>query len=55
MTKLVTISIIFCPKDSRPGILYGKPKIHKPVANNLPKFRPILFAINKPGYNITKF
>ena len=44
-----------CPEDSRPGILYGKPKIHKPVANNLPKFRPILFAINKPGYNITKF
>ena len=30
-----------CPKGSRPGILYGNPKIHKPVVNNLPKFRPI--------------
>ena len=27
-----------CPKGSRPGILYGNPKIHKPVVNNLPKF-----------------
>ena len=27
-------------------------KIHKPVLNNLPKFRPILSAINTPGYNI---
>ena len=26
-----------CPK-SRPGILYGNPKIHKTVVNNLPKF-----------------
>ena len=30
-------------------------KIHKPVLNNLPKFRPILSAINSPGYNIAKF
>ena len=29
-------------------------KIHKPVLNNLPKFRPILSAINTPGYNIAK-
>ena len=26
-----------CHKDSRPGILYGNPKIHKPVVNNLLK------------------
>ena len=26
------------PKGSRPGILYRSPKIHKPVAENLPKF-----------------
>ena len=26
------------PKGSRPGILYGNPKIHKPVVNNLSKF-----------------
>ena len=44
-----------CPKGSRPGILYGIPKIHKPVVNNLLKFRPILSAVNTPGYNIAKF
>ena len=44
-----------CPKGSRPGILYGNPKIHKPVVDNLPKFRPILSAINTPGYNLAKF
>ena len=43
------------PKGSRPGILYGNPKIHKPVVNNLPQFRPILSPINTPGYNIAKF
>ena len=44
-----------CPEGSRPGILYGNPKIHKPVVDNLPKFRPILSAINTPGYNLAKF
>ena len=43
------------PKDSRPEILYDNPKIHKSVVNNLPKFRPILSAINIPEYNIAKF
>ena len=43
------------PKSSRPEIRYGNPKIHKPVANNFPKFRPILSAINTPGYIIAKF
>ena len=43
------------PKGSRPGIFYGNPKIHKPVVDNLPKFRPILSAIDTPGYNLAKF
>ena len=29
-------------RGSRPGILYGSPKFHKPVITNCPKFRPIL-------------
>ena len=44
-----------CPKGSRPGILYANSKIHKPVVDNLLKFRPILSAINTPGYNLAKF
>ena len=27
-----------CPKGYKPDVFYGNPKIHKPVANNLPKF-----------------
>ena len=38
-----------CPNVSRPGIGYGNLKIHKPVADNLPKFPPILSSINTPG------
>ena len=41
-----------CPVGSKTGILYGNLNIHKPVVNNLPKFRPILSAINTPVYNI---
>ena len=44
-----------CPKGSRPGILYSNPKTHKPVVDNLPKFRPILAAKNTSGYNLAKF
>ena len=33
------------PRGSRPDILYGSPKIHKPVISNCPKFRPILLTI----------
>ena len=36
------------PRGSRPGILYGSPKVHKPVINNCPKFRPILSTIGTP-------
>ena len=43
------------PLVSRSGILYGNPKAHKPVADNMPKFRPIVSAINTPGYNLAKF
>ena len=35
-----------CPVGSRPGILYGNPKVYKPVVDNMPKFRPILSAVN---------
>ena len=44
-----------CPVGSRPGILYGNPKVRIPVVDNMPKFRPILSAINTPGYNLAKF
>ena len=44
-----------CLEGSRPGTLYGNPKIHKPVVYNLLKFWPILSAINTPGYNLAKF
>ena len=27
-----------CPVGSRPGILCGNPKVHKPVFDNMPKF-----------------
>ena len=33
------------PRGSRPGILYGSSKIHKPVISNCPKFRLILLTI----------
>ena len=36
-------------------MLYGNRKIHQPVVNNLPKFRPILSVIDTPGYNIAKY
>ena len=43
------------PRGSRPGILYGSPKVHKPVINNCPKFRPILPTIGAPTYKLAKF
>ena len=43
------------PVGSRPGILYSNPKAHKPVVDNVPKFRPILSSINTPRYNLAKF
>ena len=37
------------------GILYGSPKVDKPVINNCPKFRPILPAIGTPTYKLAEF
>ena len=45
----------FCPISTRPGILYGQPKVHKTVTNNIPQFRPILSTINTPVYKLAKF
>ena len=44
-----------CPVGSGTGIIYGNPKDHRPVVDNMPKFRPILSAIKTPGYNLAKF
>ena len=35
-----------CPIGTRPGILYGQPKVHKTVINNVSQFRSILSAIH---------
>ena len=43
-----------CLAGSRPGILYGNLKVHKPVFDNMANFRPMLSAINIPGYNLAK-
>ena len=42
------------PMGSRPGVLYGLAKIHKPF-ELLPDFRPILSAIGTATYNIAKY
>ena len=34
------------PTGSRPGIMYGLPKVHKPLVNGNPKFRQIPSAID---------
>ena len=36
------------PVGSRPGILYGRAKIHKPIKDSVPPFRPILSDIGTP-------
>ena len=43
------------PVQCRSGILYGQAKVHKPVINNCPSFRPTLDAINTPSYKLAKF
>ena len=43
------------PTGSKPGILYGLPKIHKELVDNLPKFRPIVSMIGTPTYKLSKF
>ena len=44
-----------CPIGTRPGILYGLPKVHKTMINNTPKFRPSLSTINTPVYKLAKY
>ena len=44
-----------CPIGTRPGILYGQPKVHKTVVNNLPQFRQIFSAINTPVCKLAKY
>ena len=43
------------PVGTVPSVMYGLAKVHKPAVNNVPKFRPILSAINSPTYNISKY
>ena len=43
------------PVGSKPGTLYGSAKVHKPLINGLPPFRPILSAIGTPTYKLAKF
>ena len=43
------------PTGSKPGILYGQAKVHKPLEDNCPSFRPILSAIGTPTYDLAKF
>ena len=43
------------PCGSKPSVLYGLSKVHKPVIDNKPKQRPILSAINTPTYKLSKF
>ena len=43
------------PVGSKLGTLYGSAKVHKPLINGLPPFRPILSAIGTPTYKLAKF
>ena len=43
------------PCGSRPGILHGMAKVHKPVINWCPSLLPILSAINTPSYKLAQF
>ena len=39
---------------SKPGVLYGFPKIHKTLEDGIPSFRSILSAIGTPIYKLAK-
>ena len=45
------ISLVGC----HPRILYSQAKVHKPVIDNCPSFRPILDAVNTPSDKLAKF
>ena len=43
------------PNGPNPARLYGLPKVHKPLVDGLPKYRPIISQIGSPAYKIEKF
>ena len=43
------------PVGSKPGKLYGSVKVHKPLVNGLPPFRPFLSGMGTPTYKLVKF
>ena len=43
------------PWGPNPARLYGSPKIHKPLVDGLPKYRPIISQIGASTYNLAKF
>ena len=43
------------PVGSKPGILYGRAKIHKPIEDGVPPFRPILSDVGTPTSKLAKF
>ena len=53
MTKTVYNKL--SPSGSRPGVMYGLPKVHKKCINGSPPFRPILSAIGTSTYNLAQF
>ena len=58
MRKVVLLKVNFlkiCSAGSKPGILYGQAKVHKPVEDNCLSFRPILLVIGTPTYDLAKF
>ena len=44
-----------CHITSNSGIIYGEVKVHKPVEDNCPSFRPILSANGTPTYDLAQF
>ena len=43
------------PQGTKPGRMYGSAKVHKPLEDGVPKFRPIISAIGTASYKIAKF
>ena len=43
------------PNGPNPARLYGLPKVHKPLTDGLPKYRPIISQIGSPTYKIAKY
>ena len=48
----ISIIVLILQKS---GTLFGSAKVHKPLKNGLPPFRPILSAIGTPTYKLAKF